>query len=331
MKKVALFGAGRMGHIHAANLAALPGIELIAICDQVEQAAQQLAQKHGAKVASADQVFSDRDIEAVVICSPTSTHSALIIRAAQSGKNIFCEKPVDLSTARALECAKAVKIANVACMIGFQRRFDPTFQEAAKRLQRGDIGKPEMLVITSRDTKPPPVEYVQSSGGIFRDMLIHDFDIFRWILCGDGDEAAWLIANGSCLVDPGIAAVGDLDCTVVTIKTQRGRLCQINTTRRTTYGYDQRFEVQGSLGMLSCGNVRPSQVLQADANGMRMDNPELFFLERYRDAYRLEMEHFFTQLQSGEPFRTTIEDGIKAQQIADAASESAKSGNPITF
>jgi myo-inositol 2-dehydrogenase/D-chiro-inositol 1-dehydrogenase len=331
MKKVALFGAGRIGRIHAANLSAMPGIELVAVSDPVAAASADLAQLHGARVEKIDAIFADSTIDAVVIGSPTTTHSDLITRAAQVGKHIFCEKPVDLSANRARACADAVAKANVACMIGFQRRFDPTFSEAKARLDRGDIGNPEMLIITSRDPGAPPVEYIKSSGGIFRDMLIHDFDVFRWILCADGDEAAWISASGSCLVDPAIGQAGDLDSTAVTIKTKRGRLCQINTTRRAAYGYDQRFEVTGSRGMLQCGNHRPSEVTQADAAGTRTDNPEAFFLQRYANAYRLEIEHFFTQLQNGGSFKTTIEDGVRAQVLADAATESALSGKAVVF
>jgi myo-inositol 2-dehydrogenase/D-chiro-inositol 1-dehydrogenase len=331
MKKVALFGAGRIGRIHAANLSAMPGIELVAVSDPVAAASADLAQLHGARVDTVEAIFADRNIDAVVIGSPTTTHSDLITRAAQAGKHIFCEKPVDLSATRARDCADAVAKANVACMIGFQRRFDPTFSEAKARLVRGDIGNPEMLIITSRDPGAPPVEYIKSSGGIFRDMLIHDFDVFRWILCGDGDEASWISASGSCLVDPAIAQAGDVDSTAVTIKTKQGRLCQINTTRRAAYGYDQRFEVTGSRGMLQCGNHRPSEVTQADASGTRIDNPEAFFLQRYANAYRLEIEHFFTQLQSGGSFKTTIEDGVRAQVLADAATESAQSGKAVVF
>ncbi len=331
MKKVALFGAGRIGRIHAANLSAMSGIQLVAVSDPVEAACADLAKIHGARVDSIDNIFADSSIDAVVIGSPTTTHSDLITRAAQSGKHIFCEKPVDLSAERARACADAVAKANVACMIGFQRRFDPTFSEAKARLDRGDIGNPEMLIITSRDPGAPPVEYIKNSGGIFRDMLIHDFDVFRWILCGDGDEAAWLSASGSCLVDPAIGEAGDMDSTAVTIKTQKGRLCQINTTRRAAYGYDQRFEVTGSLGMLQCGNHRPSEVTQSDGHNTRVDNPEAFFLQRYANAYRLEIEHFFTQLQNGGSFKTTVEDGVRAQILADAAAESAQTGKAVVF
>jgi myo-inositol 2-dehydrogenase/D-chiro-inositol 1-dehydrogenase len=238
---------------------------------------------------------------------------------------------VDLSVPRAEACAAAVKAAGVACMIGFQRRFDPTFAEASRRLAAGDVGNAEVLIVTSRDPGAPPVEYLKASGGIFRDMLIHDFDVFRWILCADGDEAAWLSASGSVLTDPGIATVGDYDTTAVTIRTKKGRVCQINTSRRAAYGYDQRFEVMGSKGLLQCGNHTPTEVTQWDASGIHADKPEAFFLQRYAAAYRLEIAHFFECLQSGSPFKTTVADGVAAQKLADAATASAKSGQPVTF
>lgn len=331
MKKVAIFGAGRIGRIHASNLAALPGVQLVYVCDPVAAAAAELAQRHGSAVATVEAVFADRSIDAVVIASSTETHSDLLTRAAGAGKHIFCEKPIDLSVARVRACAQAVQAAGVACMIGFQRRFDPTFNEARSRMDRGEIGNPEMLVVTSRDPGAPPVEYIRASGGIFRDMLIHDFDIFRWILCADGDQAQWLCATGSVLTDPAIAQAGDLDSTAVTIRTRKGRLCQINTTRRSAYGYDQRFEVIGSTGMLQCGNHRPSEVSQWDASGIRGDKPENFFLQRYAAAYRLEMAHFFECLQSGADFRTTVADGVAAQVLADAAAESCRSGQPVSL
>jgi myo-inositol 2-dehydrogenase / D-chiro-inositol 1-dehydrogenase len=302
-KNVAVFGAGRIGRIHATNVAALPGVALKFICDPVAESAASLAQALGAQVSTPDAVFADKTIDAVVIGSPTDTHSDLIHRAAAAGKQIFCEKPVDLSVPRAQECARAVAAAGVACMIGFQRRFDPT---------------------------APPPEYLKASGGIFRDMLIHDFDVFRWILCvDDGDEAATLFATGSVLTDPAIAQVGDVDSTAVTIRTKKGRLCQINTSRRAAYGYDQRFEVLGSKGMLQCGNVKPSEVVQSDALGVHAEKPEHFFLQRYREAYRLELTHFFECLQLGKAFRTTVADGVAAQQLADAAAQSCASGSQV--
>ncbi len=331
MKHVAVFGAGRIGRIHASNLAALPGVQLQAICDPSAEAASDLAQSLGAKVSTIEAVLADKQIDAIAICSPTVTHSDLITRAAAAGKHIFCEKPVDLSVPRAQACAEAVKAAGVACMIGFQRRFDPTFNEASRRLAAGDIGNAEMLIITSRDPGAPPAEYIKGSGGIFRDMLIHDLDVFRWILCADGDEAAWLSAAGSVLTDPAIAALGDYDSTAVTIRTRKGRLCQINTSRRAAYGYDQRFEVLGSKGLLQCGNQTPTGVVQSDASGVHSDKPEAFFLQRYAAAYRLEIEHFFETLQSGGVFRTTVADGVAAQKLADAATQSCQSGQPVAL
>lgn len=329
MKNVAIFGAGRIGRIHASNLAALQDVQLKYVCDPVTTAAADLAQTHGAQVSSIDVVLADLSIDVVVIASSTDTHSGLITRAAKAGKHIFCEKPVDLSVSRAQACAEAVAASGVACMIGFQRRFDPTFNEARSRMDRGEIGTPEMLVVTSRDPGAPPAEYLKASGGIFRDMLIHDFDIFRWILCADGDEADTLYATGSCLIDPAIALVGDVDCAAVTIRTRKGRLAQINASRRAAYGYDQRFEVLGSAGMLQCGNHRPSEVIQSDARGVYTDTPENFFLQRYREAYRLELAHFFASLQSGTSFRTTIADGVAAQKLADAAALSLASGEVV--
>ena len=332
MKNVAVFGAGRIGRIHATNLAALPGVTLKFVCDPVAGSAASLAQALGAEVSTPEAVLADQSIDAVVIGSPTDTHSDLIHRAAAAMKHIFCEKPVDLSVARAEDCARAVAAAGVACMIGFQRRFDPTFAEAKVRQARGDIGAPEMLVITSRDPGAPPAEYLKASGGIFRDMLIHDFDIFRWILCVDeGDEAATLYATGSVLTDPSIAQAGDIDSSVVTIRTKRGRLCQINTSRRAAYGYDQRFEVLGSKGMLQCGNHKPSEVIQSDASGVHAEKPEHFFLQRYRDAYRLELAHFFECLQSGKAFKTTVADGVAAQKLADAAALSLAQAKVVTL
>jgi myo-inositol 2-dehydrogenase / D-chiro-inositol 1-dehydrogenase len=331
MKNVAVFGAGRIGRIHASNLAALSGVQLKYVFDPVPAAAAELAHKHGAQVASIEAVLADKGVDAVAICSSTDTHSELITRAAAAGKHIFCEKPVDLSVPRAIACGEAVKAAGVSCMIGFQRRFDPTFNDASRRLAAGEIGAPESLIITSRDPGAPPVEYIKASGGIFRDMLIHDFDVFRWILCADGDEAAWLSATASVLTDPAIGAAGDYDSTAVTIRTKKGRLCQINTTRRAAYGYDQRFEVLGSLGLLQCGNHTPTEVLQWNAAGIHADKPEAFFLQRYAAAYRLEIEHFFECLQTGAAFKTTVADGVAAQKLADAATLSAHSGQPVVF
>ncbi|WP_300759365.1 inositol 2-dehydrogenase [Janthinobacterium sp.] len=319
MIEVALFGAGRIGKIHAANLAAQPGVRFKYVVDVNQEAASTLAAQHGGGSASIETALADPAIKAVVIASSTDTHADLILRSAAAGKAIFCEKPVDLTIDRARACAAAVKEANVLCMLGFQRRYDPTFAAVKRRIEAGEIGTPEMLVVTSRDPGPPPVSYIKVSGGIFKDMLIHDFDIFRWIL---DDEAVSVHATGSCLVDPAIAEAGDLDSTVVTIRTAKGRLCQINTTRRAAYGYDQRFEVLGSKGMLQAGNHKPTEVTAYGADHVSEDKPEDFFLERYRVAYAQEMAHFFDALTNGTPLRTTVHDGLKALELAEAATTS---------
>src|SRR6202163_3813501 len=286
MSEVSLFGAGRIGTIHAGNLARQPGVKLKYIADVNRVAAVDLAVKHRAEVRAADAIFADEAITAIIIASSTDTHAELIQRGAAPGKAIFCEKPVDLDLVRARACAQAVGKTGVACMIGFQRRFDPTFAALKTRLAAGEIGEPEMLVVTSRDPGAPSIEYLGTSGGIFKDMLIHDFDIFRWIL---DDEALTLFATGSCLTDPAIGGVGDIDSTAVTIRTRRGLLAQINTSRRAAYGYDQRFEVLGSKGMLQAGNHKPTEVVAYTATGVCEDRPEHFFLQRYRSSYAAEM------------------------------------------
>jgi myo-inositol 2-dehydrogenase / D-chiro-inositol 1-dehydrogenase len=319
MIEAALFGAGRIGKIHAANLAREQGVRLKYISDVDAESARTLAGQHGAAVAGVDAALADPAVRAVVIASSTDTHSELIVRAAAAGKAIFCEKPVDLTQERARAAAAAVEQAGVPCMIGFQRRFDPTFAALKARLQAGEIGTPEVLTVTSRDPGAPPVSYILTSGGIFKDMLIHDFDIFRWIL---DDEAASVYATGSCLVDPAIGEAGDLDTAVVTIRTRGGRLCQINASRRAAYGYDQRFEVLGSGGMLQAGNHRPTAVMAHTALSVSCDKPENFFLERYRAAYAAEIGHFFDAVANGTVPRTTVHDGLKALELAEAATTS---------
>jgi myo-inositol 2-dehydrogenase / D-chiro-inositol 1-dehydrogenase len=319
MIDIALFGAGRIGTIHAGNIARQPGITLKYVVDVDRAAGEALAKTHAAQTVDADRVFEDPGIAAVVIASSTDTHADLILRAAKAKKAIFCEKPVDLSLARARTCAEAVRSAGVQCVIGFQRRYDPTFARLKQRIEDGEIGEPEMLVVTSRDPGAPPVDYIKRSGGIFKDMLIHDFDIFRWII---GDEAATVYATGSCLTNPEIEIAGDIDATAVTIRTHHGHLAQINTIRRAAYGYDQRFEVIGSKGMLQAGNHRPTEVVLWSSGAITADKPEHFFLERYRAAYAAEMAHFFDVVAGRAVPRTSIDDGVAALALAEAATTS---------
>ncbi|MHC1480038.1 inositol 2-dehydrogenase [Frateuria aurantia] len=319
MIEIALFGAGRIGKIHAGNLAAHPQVRLRYVIDVHAPSAQALAQQHGASVCSVEQALADPAVGAVVIGSSTDTHADLIQRAAAAGKAIFCEKPVDLDLGRARDCASAVEKAGVVCMIGFQRRFDPTFHALKQRLDAGEIGQPEVLLITSRDPSPPPLDYIARSGGVFKDMLIHDFDVFRWIL---GEEAVSVYATGSSPGFPEVAAAGDITAAAVTLRTASGALCQINTSRQAAYGYDQRFEVLGSQGLLQAGNLRPTEVVAWGRDAISQDKPEHFFLERYRQAYALELRHFIDALVDHTPVRTSIGDGIKALELAEAAARS---------
>lgn len=326
MIQVAVLGAGRIGKIHTANLVAQAGVQLKYVADVHAPSAEALAAQHGATVASIDQVFADPAIGAVVIASSTDTHAELILRAAAAGKHIFCEKPVDLTLERARVCAEAVAKAGVTALIGFQRRYDPTFAALKARVDAGEIGEQEVLNITSRDPGAPPVSYIKVSGGIFKDMLIHDFDVCRWIL---DDEAVSVYATASCLTDPAIGEAGDVDTTAVTIRTRKGRLCQINTSRRSAYGYDQRFEIFGSKGLLMANNHRPTEVEAWSGAATTRDLPENFFLERYRAAYALEMAHFIDAIATGKPVRTTVADGLKALELAEAAATSWREGRVV--
>src|SRR4249919_2590227 len=326
MINAAVFGAGRIGKVHTHNIANLPGVALRYVVDVNPVAASDLAGMYGAKPATIEAALGDPEIHAVVIATSTDTHADLITRTAAAGKAIFCEKPVDLALERARACVDAVAKARVLCMIGFQRRFDPTFSALKQRLDAGEIGNPEMIIITSRDPGPPPLSYIKVSGGIFKDMLIHDFDVFRWVL---EDEAQAVHATGSCLVDPAIGEAGDVDSTAVTIRTRGGRLCQINTSRRAAYGYDQRVEVLGSGGMLQAGNHAPTEVTASTKTAVSRDLPLHFFLERYRAAYANEMAHFFAVLAGKEKVRTTIDDGLKALELAEAATTSWREGRIV--
>ncbi|MDD9909108.1 MAG: inositol 2-dehydrogenase [Ahrensia sp.] len=320
---VALFGCGRIGQVHAQNLVLMEDARLAAVVDASAAAAQALSDKHGAPVSNADAVMNDAAIDAIIVATPTDTHFDLIQNTAAAGKAIFCEKPVDMSTDNIVRCKRAVEAAGVPFLTAFNRRFDPSFARLKKCIDAGEIGDVEQVIITSRDPAPPPVAYIKSSGGIFRDMMIHDFDMVRFLM---GEEPATLFATGSCKVDPEIGAAGDFDTAAVTMRTKSGILCQITNSRRASYGYDQRIEVHGSGGMLRAGNKVRDTVEIAVENGFRSAPAQHFFLERYGEAYMLEMQHFLKCVTSGETPSPTIDDGLRAQALADAASRSASAG-----
>ena len=328
MIEFALIGAGRIGAVHAGTLAALSGATLKYISDPIAESAARTAAAVGAEVVEIDAALADPDIGAVLIASSTDTHADLIERSARAGKAVFCEKPIHLDADRVRQCLAVVAETGVPLAIGFNRRFDPHFAAFKARLEAGAIGELELLSITSRDPAPPPIEYIRVSGGIFRDMMIHDFDMARWLL---GEEPVEVTAQGSCLVDPAIGAAGDLDSAVVALRTASGRLCQIHNSRRAVYGYDQRLEAHGSTGMLCAGNPPDTTINQTDAAGTRADAISYFFIERYDTAYRAELETFIEGVQRGSlEDSPSGEDGLRALLLADAAAESVATGRRIT-
>jgi myo-inositol 2-dehydrogenase/D-chiro-inositol 1-dehydrogenase len=326
MIEICQFGAGRIGKMHAANLARHPGYRLRYVVDVHAPSAQEVASAHGALGATTEQALADRSVDAVLIASSTDTHAGLIEAAARAGKAILCEKPIDLAMARVDACLAVAAEAGVPLMVGFNRRFDHHFRALKQAIEEGRVGAVELVSITSRDPGPPPAEYVKVSGGLYRDMMIHDFDLARWLL---GEEPTEVLAAGSCLVDQEIGALGDVDTALVILKTPSGRLCQIGCSRRASYGYDQRVEVLGSKGMVRADNVRISSVDIADQDGFHGEKPPNFFIERYAEAYRAELDHFADCLEKGRAPSPSGEDGRRALALADAATESRATGRAV--
>ena len=328
MLSVALFGAGRIGQIHARNIAERPDVKLSYVVDVNQQAAQAFADELGATAGDVDQALQDESVDAVVIGSPTDTHADLIMRSAIAGKAIFCEKPIDLDIQRVGDCLAVVEEYGVPLALGFNRRFDQNFASLKSRLDGGDIGAVEMVVISSRDPEPPPAHYIPHSGGLFRDMMIHDLDMARWLL---GEEPVEVYASASCLVDPAIGAEGDVDTAMVILRTASGKLCHINNSRRAVYGYDQRIEVFGADGMLRAENECISTVQQFGPNGMSVDRMPDFFIDRYAQAYKRELNEFVDALTQGQKPSVGGEDGRLALVLADAAAESVRTGAPVSL
>jgi myo-inositol 2-dehydrogenase/D-chiro-inositol 1-dehydrogenase len=320
------FGAGRIGAIHAGNIARHQGARLSRVVDVDATAAARLAERYGAQASGRDEALADPAIDAVLIASSTDTHAGLIEAAARAGKAVFCEKPIDLDARRVEASLAVVKETGATLMIGFNRRFDPNFAKVHEQLRGGRIGRLEMLAITSRDPGPPPLAYIKVSGGMFRDMMIHDLDMARWLL---GEEPVEVFAAASCLVDPAIGAAGDVDTAVVTLKTASGALCQISNSRRASYGYDQRIEAHGEKGMLRAGNIVESSLEYSGSDGIVGEKPLHFFLERYAEAYRRELDQFVTAVAGSTAPPTSGADGLRALVLADAAVESTRSGRAV--
>ncbi len=327
MIKFGVIGAGRIGKVHSATIAANPKAKLAYIADAMPKAAEELAAKYGAKVASVDEIMKSKDVDAVLIGSPTGFHAEQIQAASNAGKSIMCEKPVSLSVKTIEETLKVVEKNKSTLMIGFNRRFDPSFAEAERRVRAGDIGEVEMVTVISRDPNPPPAEYVKGSGGIFADMMIHDFDMARFLM---GEEFIIVNALGAALVDKKIGEAGDVDTAAVQMQTASGKIAVITNSRRASYGYDQRFEVHGSKGMIHPKNIHNTTVEVLSAKGYTADPIQNFFLERYMVAYSNELNTFITAVETGDRHpKPSGYDGLQAQKLAEAATESWKSGKPV--
>jgi len=328
MLRVAVLGAGRIGKIHAANVAANPDARLVAIADPFGNSARSLADHLGCE-ALLDPVMAieRRDVDAVVVCSPTDTHVGLMLHAVRMGKAVLCEKPIDLDIAKADAAVLEIERLKGRVMLAFNRRFDPSARQLRRSIDAGEIGDVRQVIITSRDPGLPSREYIGHSGGIFRDMVIHDFDMARWLL---GEEPIEVMATASRLVDSTLADLDDFDTIMVQMRTASGRQCHINCCREAVYGYDQRFEIFGSAGMLLNDNLRPTTVRRWGRTETDAREPLLnFFLERYADAYKAELDAFVGALESGLPMPTTPLDGRQALRLADCALESALTGRVV--
>lgn len=324
--RFAVLGAGRIGQVHASAIATVPDAQLTAVADPVAKAAQSLHDTFGCDIRTIDEIETADDIDAVIICTPTNTHSDLIERFCRAGKAVFCEKPVDLSLDRVKACLRVVEQTKGKLMVGFNRRFDPDFNALKTAIDQGRIGEVEMVTITSRDPGPPPYEYIKSSGGILRDMTIHDFDVARWML---GEEVETVLAAASVLVDPNIGALGDYDSLNIILKTASGKQCTITNSRRATYGYDQRIEVHGSDGGAQARNTHEANIEIAGTAGYHRPPLLNFFMTRYKAAYAAEIAAFIDAVQNDGPMPTTGHDGLMALVLAEAALTSINEGRAV--
>ena len=324
-----LFGAGRIGRIHAHNLTRrIPEARLSVVVDISWETAERCAADFGIPSCGEEEarIMEDPSIEAVVICSSTPTHPELIRAAAAAGKHIFCEKPLALDLQQIDDALQAVGDCEVKLQVGFNRRFDPSFRQAREAVAAGRIGTPHLVRVTSRDPEPPPAEYVKASGGIFLDMTIHDFDIARYLA---GDEIEEIYATGSTLIDPAIGRAGDLDTALVMLRFAGGALGAIDNSRRAVYGYDQRVEVFGSEGQVAVGNHTAHQAVCSDSRGIQGPLPLYFFLERYQESYLAEMKAFIRSVLEDSPPPVTGRDGRRAVELGLAAWKSCRENRPV--
>ena len=326
---IAVIGAGRIGKIHAENLATrVPGARLAGVADVHAAAARALGAQLGVPCATADyrELLADPAVEAVAICSSTDTHGRIIGEAAAAGKQIFCEKPIDHDLGRIREALAAVDKAGVILQVGFNRRFDPGFAKARELVAAGRIGQIHLVRVTSRDPGPPPIEYVKVSGGMFLDMTIHDFDMVRFL---SGSEAVEVHAVGAVLVDPAIGEAGDIDTAVITMRLANGALATIDNSRQAVYGYDQRVEVFGSDGMVTVGNRTPENHVLFTGDTVQSSKPLFFFLERYQEAYLAEIRQFVEAVRNRTAPPVAGKDGLMPVLMALAAARSLREGRPV--
>jgi myo-inositol 2-dehydrogenase/D-chiro-inositol 1-dehydrogenase len=328
--KIGIIGAGRIGKIHAENIARfIPQAQLEGVADIKLSADQSAwAKGLGARIVSTspEALLQDSAIDAIIVCSSTDTHADITIAAAKAGKHVFCEKPVDLSVAKVKAAIEAVKTAGKKLQIGFNRRFDHNFARVRQHTLDGDIGAVQIVKITSRDPAPPPPAYVAVSGGIFIDMMIHDFDMARFQA---GSEIVEVFASGAVLVDPEIGKAGDVDTALVSLKFANGAIGVIDNSRKAVYGYDQRVEVFGSKGAAVAENDFPNTVRFYGETSVTGEKPLYFFLERYKQAFIDEMAAFIDAVQNNKPVGVSGEDGLENMYAALAASRSLKEKRPV--
>ena len=324
-----LIGAGRIGSLHAESLASrLHSAELAAIADIDRPSAEALAARWRIPEVFEDYhaILSNREIDAVAVCSATDTHALIICEAAAAGKHIFCEKPIDHDLAKIDAALKAVAEAGVLFQVGFNRRFDANFRKVRDLIREGHIGEPHILRITSRDPAPPPLDYIRVSGGIFLDMTIHDFDMARYLI---GSEVTQVFTAGGVMVDEAIGAAGDLDTAVITLWFENGAIGTIDNSRQAVYGYDQRVEVFGSKGMARVDNNYPDSHVFSHAGGVESARPLYFFLERYMESYVAEMEAFVEAIRIVAPTPVNGEDGRIPVVMGLAAARSYRENRPV--
>lgn len=327
--KAGIIGAGRIGKIHAENISHfISGVEIKTIADMFPERIAGWASGLGIRNITGDytEILSDPEINAVIICSSTDTHSRFTIEAAKAGKHIFCEKPVDYDLDRIKGALEVVGKAGVKFQVGFNRRFDHNFKKVHDLVHEGRVGEPHIIKITSRDPEPPPLEYVKVSGGMFLDMTIHDFDMARYL---SGSEVTEVYTSAAVLVDPGIGEAGDVDTAVITLRFANGAIGVIDNSRKAAYGYDQRVEVFGSKGCLGVSNDTPSSAVLSTAEGVYSEKPKYFFLERYKESFITEMKEFFNSIISGEEPAVGGIDGLKPVIIGIAAKKSLIEGRPV--